>query len=40
MRNVIAHEYGKINDELVFEAVSSELIQDVGAFLEKIKNLF
>src|SRR3989344_945463 len=24
MRNIIAHEYGKIDDEMVFESVSSE----------------
>ncbi|MEK6855047.1 MAG: DUF86 domain-containing protein [Nanoarchaeota archaeon] len=39
MRNVIAHEYqyGKINDEQVFEAVSKEIIQDSKEFLSKIK---
>jgi len=36
MRNVIAHEYGNVNDELVFEAVRDEIIKDVKEFLEVI----
>ena len=39
MRNVIAHEYGKIDDEKVFHAVSEELIPDVQEFLNSIKNI-
>ena len=34
MRNIIAHQYGKINDEIVFESITSELIKDVGEFLD------
>jgi len=37
MRNIIAHQYGKINDEIVFEAITSELIKDVGEFLDLLK---
>ncbi|MBS3072448.1 DUF86 domain-containing protein [Candidatus Pacearchaeota archaeon] len=37
MRNVIAHEYGKIDDEKVFQAVNEELISDVREFLNSIK---
>ena len=37
MRNIIAHEYGKVDDELVFPAVKEELIPDVEKFLQKIK---
>ena len=36
MRNIIAHEYGEINDELVFYAVTEELIDDVRKFLEEL----
>lgn len=36
MRNIIAHEYGKISDETVFEAVSSELKRDVEEFISNI----
>lgn len=37
MRNIIAHEYGKIDDAIVFHAVTEELITDVRNFLEKIE---
>jgi len=39
MRNIIAHEYGKINDELVFESITEELIKDVNNFINIIKRL-
>ncbi len=39
MRNIIAHEYGKIDDEQVFEAVSEEIDKDVKEFVERIKML-
>ena len=38
MRNIIAHEYGKIDDEKVFHAVSEELIPDVREFLFSINS--
>ena len=37
MRNIIVHEYGKIDDEIVFEAISSELERDVRNFINIIK---
>jgi uncharacterized protein YutE (UPF0331/DUF86 family) len=39
MRNVIAHEYSKINDEWVYEAVTEQLIKDVEEFLKIIDKL-
>src|SRR3989344_6366772 len=33
MRNIIAHEYGKIDDELVFNAITDELIDDMTEFI-------
>lgn len=36
MRNIIAHEYGKVDDELVYEAVSNELINDTQEFIKSI----
>jgi uncharacterized protein YutE (UPF0331/DUF86 family) len=33
MRNIIAHEYGKIDDELVFHSITEELIEDTNEFL-------
>jgi uncharacterized protein YutE (UPF0331/DUF86 family)/broad-specificity NMP kinase len=38
MRNIIAHEYGRIDDELVFEAVTQEISKDAKEFLNKIEN--
>lgn len=37
MRNILAHEYGKVNDEIVFESIKDELILDVGEFIKQIK---
>jgi len=34
MRNILAHEYGEVDDEKVFEAVKNELVKDVREFLE------
>ena len=33
MRNIIAHEYGKVDDELVFEAVKEQIIGVVREFI-------
>lgn len=38
MRNIIYHEYGEINDEIVFEAISDELEADVIEFIKSIKD--
>jgi len=37
MRNIIAHEYGEIDDEIVFNAITEELIKDVGEFIKGIE---
>ena len=37
MRNVIAHEYGKINDELVFYSLREELEKDVEEFIKAVR---
>ena len=37
MRNFIAHEYGKIDDEIIFEAVSNELERDAKEFIKNVK---
>jgi len=39
MRNFIIHQYDKIDDELVFEAVTEKLIPDVREFLNSVKEL-
>lgn len=41
MRNILAHEYSKVDDELVFEAITTEIIRDTKKFINQIeKNLF
>ncbi len=37
MRNILAHEYGKVDDTLVFEAIHSKIIPDVEDFIKQIK---
>ncbi len=37
MRNILAHEYGEINDELVYYAISKEIIPDTEEFLNQIQ---
>jgi len=37
MRNIIAHEYGKIDDEIVFNSITEELENDVREFIRLIK---
>ena len=39
MKNVIAHQYGKINDEIVFEAVSESLEKDMREFIDAVKDI-
>ena len=36
MRNILAHQYGVVDDELVFHSITEELIRDVDLFLEDI----
>ena len=40
MRNIISHQYGKIDDGIVFEAITQELEKDIKKFIfivEKLK---
>jgi uncharacterized protein YutE (UPF0331/DUF86 family) len=36
MRNVLAHQYDNIDDEIIFEAIHDEIIKDVEEFLEEM----
>ena len=38
MRNIIAHEYGKIDDEVVFHALTEELVRDTNEFIRSISD--
>ena len=37
VRNILAHEYGKIDDELVFDSIKDEFIADVEMFIKQIR---
>ena len=37
IRNIIAHQYGKIDDELIFESVTEQLEKDISEFLNEIE---
>lgn len=37
MRNIIAHEYGKIDDEIVFNSITEELEKDVKELIKSIR---
>ena len=39
MKNILAHQYGKVDDEIVFEAVTQELEKDVEAFIKQIEKV-
>lgn len=39
MRNIIAHEYGKIDDNIVFVAITEELDKDIRTFIEYIEKI-
>ena len=36
MRNIISHQYGNIDDKIVFESITEELDNDVRKFIEEI----
>ena len=36
MRNIIAHKYGDVDDELIFESITEELISDIEEFLNEL----
>lgn len=39
MRNILAHEYGKVNDQMVYESVHEEIISDIEEFLTLIEKV-
>ena|SRR3989344_6947645 len=39
MKNLISHQYGKIDDEIVFEAITEELGKDMKKFVEIVEKL-
>jgi len=39
MRNILAHQYGVVDDNVVFQALKNELDGDILAFLKVVKRL-
>ena len=39
MRNIISHQYGNIDDEVVFESITHELIEDAQDFVHRVKRI-
>jgi len=39
MRNILAHEYGNVDNKIVFDSIKKDLIPDVKEFIKKIKKL-
>lgn len=37
MRNILAHQYGDVDDEIVFNSITKEIIKDTKMFLNSIK---
>src|SRR3989344_6549273 len=38
MRNILAHEYGKVDDSIVFHSIDEELVKDVRDFIAAVEN--
>ncbi len=39
MKNLIAHQYGKVDDEIVFESITEELDKDIREFIQLVKKI-
>ena len=40
MRNVIAHQYGCVDDEIVFHSITEELVEDAESFLKSVSKVY
>ena len=38
MRNILAHQYGTVNDKIVFETITEELYKDIRKFISIVEN--
>jgi len=39
MRNILAHEYGEVDDEIIFNAINEELEKDIKTFIKSVKKV-
>ncbi|MDD4878642.1 MAG: DUF86 domain-containing protein [Candidatus Nanoarchaeia archaeon] len=40
MRNIIAHQYGTVDNEIVFHSITEELVEDAENFLKSISRIY
>ena len=40
MRNILAHEYGIVDDKVVFHSITEEIVKDVEEFIKDVKNTY
>lgn len=40
MKNMISHQYGEVDDEVVFESIKNELEKDVREFIKNVKKRY
>ena len=36
MRNILAHQYGKVDDKIIFDSITNELKKDVKNFIKAV----
>jgi len=39
MKNIISHQYGSVDDKIVFDSITKELVDDINSFLDEIKKI-
>ena len=37
MKNIISHQYGSIDDRVVFDSINEELLGDINKFLNEVR---
>lgn len=37
MRNILAHQYARVDDSIVFRAITTELLADTGRFVQAVR---
>ena len=37
MRNILAHQYGNVDDKVVFYSITEEIVEDVNKFIDTVK---
>ena len=40
MKNIISHQYGNVDNEIIFESITKDLKRDVNEFIKNIKKIY